>query len=75
MLVIKLPSTGTYYYQCSIHNAMHGTITVTEVGNALTVASNQNLIYSSEGIPLIDSDGNLLSLSGINISELNDKLS
>ena len=70
-----IPSTGTYYYQCSIHNAMHGTITVTEVGNALTVASNQNLIYSSEGIPLIDSDGNLLSLSGINISELNNKLS
>ena len=40
----------------------------------LTEATNHDLIYSSEGIPLIDVNGNLLALNDINISELNTKL-
>ncbi len=40
----------------------------------LTEATNQDLIYSSEGIPLIDVNGNLLALNNINISQLNTKL-
>ena len=65
---------GTYYYQCSVHNAMYGEISVR---GDLSIAANtdSDLIYSSNGVPLIDVDGNLLTLSGINISGLNNKLS
>jgi len=68
-----IPSAGTYYYQCSSHSNMYGQITVTEPA-ALSEATDSDLIYSSNGVPLIDVDGNLLTLNGINISELNNKL-
>ncbi|MDB4257066.1 S8 family serine peptidase [bacterium] len=43
-------STGTFYYQCSIHNNMHGDVTITEAGGG---SINQSTVIVANGTNIL----------------------